>query len=74
MQCGTPYDLKNEIPKIAIKPEWIPVLKQYWNETHKGNGQGTFLIWRDYPDQARDMNDFADWITNHPELMPKETV
>lgn len=71
MECGTPYQLKGDIlkegetyPRINIKKEWLSILKQYWNETHRGNGLGTFMLWRDYPDQKENKNDFVRWYKN----------
>ena len=66
--CGTPYQLKGgklhedeTYPRINIKKESIPILQQYWNETHRGNGLGTFMLERDYKDQFIDREAFAEW-------------
>ena len=72
-RCGTPYQLLKEGKKIElelnIKEEWIPILKQYWNETHKYTGLGVILIARDYPECVEGTEKFYEWLDKHPELL-----
>lgn len=79
--CGTPYQIvqydennkRLDIPpKIKIKPEWIPVLSQYWNETKKYMGLGTIMIGRDYPECVEGRQFLNEWLDNHKDLIPKE--
>jgi uncharacterized protein YlaI len=71
-RCGTAYML-NEIPhKISIKENWIPILKQYWNETHQYMGLGQIVIWRDYPEAEEGRMKFNDWCKKHKDILPKE--
>ena len=70
VKCGTPYQLSggNEgdvLPKINIKKEFIPVLQRYFKETGLGNGCGSFMIVRDYPDQIEDKTKFDEWMSEH---------
>jgi len=79
-RCGTPYQLlqydesENRVdapPKCNIKEEWIPVLKQYWNETHEYMGLGSIMVVRDYPECVEGRRKFDEWMGNHPELKPE---
>ena len=72
-KCGTPYQLleggKKIEPKLNIKEDWIPVLKQYWNETHKYMGLGVILVApRDYPECVEGQTKFYEWLDKHPEV------
>jgi hypothetical protein len=68
-RCGTPYQLyqydenKKRIPDaeptINIKDEYIPMLKQYWNENKKHMGLGTYLGKPKYPEKH---HAFFDWL------------
>jgi hypothetical protein len=85
-QCGTPYLLiryegegadKKRVegpPTISIKPEWLPVLKRYWEETKAYMGLGTILIERDYPECVRGRKAFHAWCDAHPELLPPKAA
>ncbi len=62
VKCGTPYQLKGqETPQINIKEGSIPLLREYWAETGRGNGLGQFLVWQDYPDQLKNRQEFNQW-------------
>ena len=67
-RCGTPYKLvaregddPADLPIISIKPESIPILRQYWDETGKPNGLGGYMGWRDYPDEREYRIAFNAW-------------
>lgn len=84
IKCGTPYQLiqYEEVdgerkrldapPKINIKPGYIPILKQYWEETKKFTGLGTIMIGRDYPECVEGCKAFYKWLDAHKELIPSE--
>lgn len=84
IQCGTPYQLlhyegkkdsRKRIegpPKIKVKKSWLPILKQYWEETRQFMGLGTIMIARDYPECVRGQELFYDWLDQHPGLIPEE--
>ena len=76
---GTPYQLiqrdedKNIIdalPSINITEKWVPVLKQYWQETQRFTGLGTIMIWRDYPECDAGQEAFYRWVDEHPAVVP----
>ncbi len=75
-RCGTPYQLLDKgqriMPECNIAEHAIPVLRRYFAETSRGNGLGTFIIWRDYPDQQEDRRAFNAWCDAHPELIPED--
>jgi hypothetical protein len=84
VRCGTPYQLlqyeKGEdgkehgvdrLPKLNIKPEWVPVLQQYWQETQQFTGFATIIIPRDYPECVEGKRKFDAWLEEHPEVMPE---
>ena len=76
ISCGCPYQLKwgsdeqkkeGNYPYIGLRDEWIPILKEYWEETH----QFTFLgmSFEERTGQA----EFNKWLKEkHPELIKKE--
>jgi len=79
-QCGTPYQLlqrdenKNLIdapPRTNVQEKWIPVLKQYWQETQRFTGLGAIMIWRDYPECVTGQRMFYEWVDEHSEIVPK---
>jgi len=79
-RCGTPYQLidreipKEELPKRKIKPEWIPVLKRYWEETHEYTGLGNISISPGaYPECVKGRRLFNEWLDEHPDLIPGGT-
>lgn len=81
-QCGTPYQLlqyegekgnRKRIegpPRINIKGDWLPILLQYWEETHRFAGLGAMMIARDYPECVEGQRRFYDWVDDHPDLIP----
>ena len=78
--CGTPHQLlqydeeRNRLdlpPKININEEWIPVLKQYWQETKQFTGLATIIIRRDYPECLKGRRKFNERLDEHPELVPQ---
>lgn len=71
--CGTPYQLVNgklkegeSYPRINVFEKFIPLLRDYYQHTGSTNGQGTFLIEDDYPDQLEGKRSFNAWVdSNH---------
>lgn len=71
-QCGCPYQLKwgtveqrqeRAYPYLSVKEEWIHVLREYYDETHKFACLG--LMMNISPEHAA----FNTWAANrHPEL------
>ena len=89
VRCGAPYQLLqyepkgpdgklgkaiDAPPKLKISQTWLPVIKQYWNETHEFMGLGTYMILRDYPECARGRERLDAWLDLHPELIPPEVA
>lgn len=83
--CGTPYQLKwgelregESYPRINIKKEAIPLLREFWNETHLLNPLGSIMIWSDYPEKERNLkawHEFSEKVKHkYPELFKKETA
>lgn len=72
-QCGCAYQLKwgsdkqkqvGNYPYCNIKDEWIPILKEYWNETKKFVTHGRMM------GGAQGVDEFYNWVKiKHPELM-----
>jgi len=69
--CGAPYDLLEKPHKLCLKPEWVPVLKRYWNEEKRYMGLGSIMIWDDYPEAAKGRKALNEWIEAHPDLKPQ---
>ena len=67
--CEIPYQLLRpsgmaedvELPKCNIKPEWLPRLKEYWEEKSQPMGLGTYLITRDYEEDLEHRRTFGRW-------------
>lgn len=79
VQCGTPYQLKwgtlkdgETYPRVNVSAEWIPIFRKFWNVTHSSNGAGTFMLWREYPDQERGRIAFNAWCDAHEDELPKK--
>lgn len=84
VQCGTPYQLlyyegkkgnRKRIkgpPRINIKESWLPILKQYWEETRQFTGLGGIMIARDYPECVKGQELFYAWVDQHSDLIPRE--
>lgn len=77
VRCGTPYQLQwgklsggDEYPRMNIRPESIPILRRYWQETGKPNGLGTFFMWDDYPDQLEARQAFNHWEESREKEKP----
>lgn len=74
--CGTPYQLKcggdekekeGKYPYLNIKDEWIPVLKEYWDETKKFTYNGTSFS------EKTGLEEFHEWLKEkHPDLIKKQ--
>lgn len=76
-RCGTAYQLKwgdlkegESYPRINIEAEWIPVLRDYYAETHQLNGSGTYLSFC-YPEQAKGNEQFNEWFDANKEKYPE---
>ena len=70
MTCGAPYDMKGfrNTPetKLSLKKEFIPIIKEYWNEAHK------FVMLGQSFSEDTGIKEFNEWIkVNHPELVKK---
>lgn len=75
-QCGCPYQLKwgsdkqreeGNYPYLRIREDVLPILREYWNETHKFTCFGIML--GDKPGLA----EFNEWAKpKHPELYDDE--
>ena len=73
VRCGCAYQLKwggkemeaeGAYPYLRIKPEWIPILKEYWEATKAFVCHGIML------GPKPGMREFGEWVEkNHPELM-----
>jgi len=80
MRCGTPYQLKwgelkdgETYPRLNVRLNVVPVLREFFEETGKPNGLGRFVGWDQYPDQLEGRQAFNSWTQkNHPELMEKD--
>jgi len=79
--CGAPYQLKDyhgaspeeKYPYITLKPDFIPIFKEYWEQTRKRCRLGTFLLLRDYPGVLEEQEDFKNWLKEkHPEWLQKK--
>ena len=72
VRCGVSHRLYSigDLPiGCNINPEFLPVCKEYYQETGKPCGTGTFLGYRDYPEVLEAHNAFCDWMhEKHPEL------
>jgi hypothetical protein len=78
--CGLPYTLYHYVdnkrverpPECAVRQEWIPHLRRYWNETHRNCYPGAY----NFPGSsyevasAEDFEVFNDWIEAHCEEFP----
>jgi len=75
-QCGCCYQLKwgtskqrkeAKYPYLNMRKEWLPILKEYWKETHKFVCHG--LMMGDSPGLA----EFYEWVKkNHKEMLPNK--
>lgn len=83
LQCGAPYRLYHydenqqrvdKEPELLILPEWLPLTKQYWNETHRNVAPGCF----NFPGSSYEVaskEDFEEnekWFEAHKDEFPKE--
>lgn len=69
--CGVPYMLihydedDNRIdkpPKLQVKEDWVPVVKEYWEKTGEFMGLGTILNYRSYPKFKEAKEKFLNWV------------
>ena len=73
VRCGTPYQLKwgndaqkaeGAYPYLVLKQEWVPIVREYWQETGRFSCLGTML------GGAPGKREFFDWVEkSHPEMM-----
>ena len=76
MKCGCPYQLKwgsakqkaeNRYPYLKLAEEWIPIIRGYWQETHRWTCFGMML------GPAPGAREFNAWVkAKHPELIDKK--
>jgi len=76
LTCGAPYQLKwgteeqkqdNKYPYLNINPKYIPIIKEYWEQTKKFVFLGTSLT------ENTGIADFNAWMEeNHADMIPKE--
>ena len=72
-RCGTPYQLKwgsdeqqaeGAYPYLDLKEEWVPIVREYWEETRLFACLGTML------GRAPGKSAFFAWVEkSHPEMM-----
>ena len=72
-QCGCAYQLKwgaeerrkeGKYPYVNIKSEWLPILKEYWKETHKFVCHGMMM------GRRPGAKEFQEWVeSNHKEML-----
>lgn len=75
-KCGMAYQLKwgtdeqkkeGNYPYPGLKDIFIPIFKEYWNETKKFTFLGTSFR------EDEGMKEFTEWVRKkHPELLEKE--
>ena len=77
-RCGTPYQLMGgtlkegeSYPRLNLMEKAIPALRSFWTETKMPNGQGTFMLWRDYPDQLEGAKAFGHWLKQNEGRFPE---
>lgn len=76
MTCGCIFQLKwgtdeqikeGKYPYMSLLPEWVPIVREYWNETKKWSCFGTMIGPRP------GMDAFWAWVEkNHPEMMKED--
>jgi len=76
-KCGCPYQLKwgsdkqkreGKYPYLNVKKEYIWLLKEYWDKTHKFVCHGTMMI-----NEPIGLKEFNEWLEQtHPELIKDE--
>lgn len=75
-RCGCPYQLragsdeqvkKGKYPDLNLADKWVPVAKEYWEETQQWVCLGTMLGARP------GLNEFFEWVEKkYPELFEKK--
>jgi len=75
LTCGTPYQLingtdeqikNNNYPYCNLRNEWIPIVKEYFEETKKFTFLGTSFS------ETTGSQAFAEWVKkNYPEMIKK---
>jgi hypothetical protein len=78
--CGIPYQLlepsgaKQGIiyPHLKIDEKFVPIFREYWNETHQMHREGMFLSnYGQIPNQRK----FRDWLEErHPEVLKAKNI
>ena len=88
-KCGMPYTIYHydgkgaeakrieKEPSPAIKEEWIPVGRKYWQETKRRVFPASFdmgiLSERSYSGATEnDVHEFNKWLDDHKEDLPKQ--
>lgn len=74
--CGCPYQLKwgsddqqkeEKYPYISLREDFIPIAKEYWNETH------TWVYYGMGIGAKPGMKELVEWLEkHHPEQLKKE--
>ncbi len=83
LTCGAPYRLYHyapdkkrvdKSPAIQIRPEWIPILKRYWEEVGHNCDPGGFNFSGSSYEVAseEDFRLYIQWMEKHKDELPKE--
>lgn len=88
--CGLPYTIYHyedderveKAPTIAVKEAWLPLAREYWQETHRRVFPGTYDMGtfrsrggRTYSGATEDeMREFDDWMKARKDRWPVEEV
>jgi len=81
LTCGAPYQLLEPsgakpgltYPCCCLKDEFIPILREYYQETKRRVRLGTFLLPDDYPGLLEERKAFREWLQlKHAEWLPVE--
>lgn len=79
MRCGTPYRLYHyegeegnerrveKPPELCVKLEYIPVLREYWNQTHRIIPSGFSFPGGQELASNKDHEDFSEWMKQNAE-------
>lgn len=85
--CGLPYQIYHydgstrvqKPPSIAVKEDWIPIGRKYWNETHRRTFPAAFDFvgtrgGRTYSGASEDeIAEWDAWMDAHQDELPART-
>ena len=78
VRCGTSYQLKwgkltedESYPRPNIRKEAVRALRDYYKKTGRLNGCGTYLTFRDYPEQLEGRRFLNEWFQMNREKYPE---